>query len=167
MTVIRSFRAVTISLGLIVVAGLPQLAVAQGKGASLKDGEASGTLTQRGKSVKLTHAYAFVDATDKRKPVILYLTDKPIPAAKTESDLRSHRASTGFSGIGYWLDPKDYDDIRNEVCIQCGGNATSLSGMFKIKFDKPPGKTLTGTISLNNPANKDYATDAAFSVTVK
>jgi hypothetical protein len=67
---------------------------------------ASGTLTAEGKTVKLTHAAAFVDETDKKKPVVLLLTDQPVPAAgwKSYSDLMAHHRTTPIAGVVFRLD---------------------------------------------------------------
>jgi hypothetical protein len=49
-----------------------------------------GRAEKRGKTYALAHSAAFVDASDSRKPVVLVLTDKALPAkALTTGSARS------------------------------------------------------------------------------
>ena len=146
-------------------------ALAQPAATGLKEGQATGTLVVKGKSIKLAHAYVFVDEKDSRKPVILYLTDKPVPADtwKSDFDIMRYRGSNKLNGIGFWLNPKDkYDDFRNEVCAECD-SPTGTSGIFKVKFDGTPGKTFAGKITVGSSSSmaKDYQLDGAFNAKLK
>jgi len=103
--------------------------------------------------------------------VILYLTDKPLPADKWKSgtDLMMYRGSNKFSGVGFWLDPKEkYGDFRNEVCVECDF-PTSTSGIFNVKLDGAPGKAFAGkvTVSTGSSMAKDFQLDGAFNAKLK
>ena len=67
------------------------------------------------KSVTLAHAAAFADAKDERKPTILVLSDKELPAAgwHAESDYMQYRRSHPFMGAAFWLD-KNREVFRTE-----------------------------------------------------
>src|SRR5258706_15275599 len=60
---------------------------------AVASGQAAGTLTVKGKTINLAHAAAFVDQEDKGKPVILLVTEQPIPAAnwKSHTDIMMYR----------------------------------------------------------------------------
>jgi hypothetical protein len=49
-------------------------------------GQAAGTLTAKGKTIKLAYAYAFVEEGDKKRPVILLLTEQQVPVASWKGD---------------------------------------------------------------------------------
>ncbi len=86
----------------LMVSGV-RMVEAQGAAAA---NSAKGSFTVSGKTYPLTHAAAFVDASDSRKPVILVLTDKALPAKAltTSSVLSFERSTNPFSGIALWLD---------------------------------------------------------------
>ena len=69
-------------------------------------GDAQGTLTVNGKGYALQHAAAFVDRADARKPTVLVLSDRPLPAKAlvSSASLSLERNLNAFSGIALWLD---------------------------------------------------------------
>ncbi len=79
-------------VAIVVLAVLP----AAGQATAAQPGQAIGTLSAGGETVKLTHAAAFVDQKDSRKPVILLLTDQEVPAGtwKSEFDMRNYQKPT-------------------------------------------------------------------------
>jgi hypothetical protein len=128
-----------------------------------------GSFTVNGKTYTLTHAAAFVDASDSRKPVILILTDKALPAKAltTGSALSLERNTNPFNGIGLWLDDKQ-TVFRAEYYEN--GWTTATSGVFALKLSSKPGKTLAGTIQTGSAAKvlKDTPTsNVTFSATLK
>ena len=123
-------------------------------GSAVASGQAAGTLTVKGKAITLAHAAAFVDQEDKGKPVILLLTEQPIPAAswKTHSDIMMYRMNKNpLRGIVFTL-----DDKRQVVSAEVydGTFPTSTSGLFALKLDGPAGKTLAGTAKSTEAAAK-------------
>ncbi|MEP6941771.1 MAG: hypothetical protein ABI981_02480 [Betaproteobacteria bacterium] len=133
-------------------------------------GQANGTLTAQGKTVKFTYAAAFVDQTDKDKRVVLLLTEKPVPADawKSHSDLMSyHRNTTPIVGIVLRI------DAQGEVATAeyfVDRFPTSTSGIFQVTFDGKPGKTMTGKVKSTAAAAKlsdPVIVDATFSTAVR
>lgn len=53
---------------------------------AVASGQAAGTFKANGKVFKLAHAAAFVDQKDEATPVILFLTDRQLPAATWTSE---------------------------------------------------------------------------------
>ena len=114
-------RSLVLVAAFVVITAMPGVTHAQAKAgaAPLKSGEASGSFTaQNGKVYALANAAAFVDQKDASKPVVLLLTDAPVPA-----DVLSGAASLGmsqnmsahpFTGLVFWLD-KDRKIFRQEV----------------------------------------------------
>ena len=107
-------------------------------------GQATGSLTAKGKTVKLTYAAAFVDETDKKKPVILLLTEQPVPSAswKSHSDLMAHHRATPIAGVVFRLDAQREVDTAEYFLDRF---PTSTSGIFVVTFDGPPGRAFTGS----------------------
>ena len=68
--------------------------------------DAQGSFTVNGKVYALRHAAAFVDAADARKPTVLVLSDRPLPAKAlvSSASLSLERNLNAFSGIALWLD---------------------------------------------------------------
>ena len=66
----------------------------------------SGPITVNGKVYALRHAAAFVDAADARKPTVLVLSDRPLPAKAlvSSASLSLERNLNAFSGIALWVD---------------------------------------------------------------
>jgi hypothetical protein len=131
-------------------------------------GTASGTLAVKGKAINLAHAAAFVD--DKEKQVILLLTEQPVPAAswKSHSDIMMYRMNKNpLRGVAFRLDDKrqvvgaDYYDDQFP---------TSTSGIFALKLDGAPGKTLAGTAKSTEAAAKlsePVSLNVSFNATLK
>jgi hypothetical protein len=152
-----------LSLALILVLGC-SMTMAQTPAA----GAAAGTLTVKGKAINLAHAAAFMD--EKEKQVILLVTEQPIPAAnwKSHSDIMMYRMDKKpLRGIAFRLDDKrqvvgaDYYDDQFP---------TSTSGIFELKLDGPPGKTLAGTAKSTAAAAKlsePVSLSVSFNATLK
>jgi hypothetical protein len=153
-----------LSLALILaVSG--STAIAQAPPAS---GTASGTFTAKGKAINLAYASAFVD--EKEKQVILLVTEQPVPAAswKSHSDIMMYRMNKNpLRGIAFRLDDKrqvvgaDYYDDQFP---------TSTSGIFALKLDSPPGKTLAGSAKSTEAAAKlsePVSLSVSFNATLK
>ena len=110
----------------------------------LASGQAAGTLTVDGKAIKLAYAAGFVDQSDKDKPVVLLITDQPVPAAgwTSHSDLMPYHMDHRFQGLVLRLDQSrkligaDYYD---------GTFPTSTSGYFVVDMKGPAGKALVGS----------------------
>ena len=155
-----------LSLALILAVGC-STTIAQAPPAS---GQAAGTLTVKGKAINLAYAYAFVDEGDKKKPVILLLTEQQVPAAswKGDSDIMMYRMSKNpLRGVAFRLDDKrtllgaDYYD---------GSFPTGTAGIFALKLDGPPGKTLAGTAKSTEAAAKlsePVSLSVSFNATLK
>jgi hypothetical protein len=162
---VKTYREVChLSLALILAVGC-STTIAQAPPAT---GTASGTLTVKGKAINLAHAAAFVD--DKEKQVILLLTEQAVPAAswKSHSDIMMYRMNKNpLRGVAFRLDDKrqvvgaDYYDDQFP---------TSTSGIFALKLDGPPGKTLAGTAKSTEAAAKlsePVSLDVGFNATLK
>jgi hypothetical protein len=136
----------------------------------LASGQATGTLTAKGRTVKLTYAAAFVDQTDKAKPVILILTEQPVPSAswKSHADLMSHHRNTSpIVGLVFRLDAQREVDTA-EYFVEAF--PTSTSGVFQLTFEGAPGKALAGTAKSTATAAKlrePVVLDARFNATLK
>jgi hypothetical protein len=115
------------------------------EGAKVQPGGAKGTLTIDGKTIEMTNAYAFVDQKDKRKPVLLLISDRAVPAEqwKNESDLDDFRRSKPFVYICFWLD-KDREDFRREHFVE--RFPVSTMGIFNLKLRPSPPNTFVGIV---------------------
>jgi hypothetical protein len=156
------------SLARVLVASLLLLAlpaVAQAPAS----GQATGTFTAKGKTVKLAHAAAFVDESDKKRPVILLLTEQPVPSAgwKSHSDLMAHHRSTPITGVVFRIDAQREVDTAEYFAERF---PTSTSGIFVVTFDGPAGKSFAGKVKSTPAAAKlsePVTLDAAFNATLK
>lgn len=138
--------------------------VMAGQGAAAPTaGQAVGSLVAGGQSVKLAHAAAFVDQKDSRKPVILLLTDQPVPVntLASEFDLMGYRRSHPFKGVAFYLD-KAREVFRTEYYLE--EFPTAVMGAFELKLEGPPGKALVGTAA---SSGKDPRLDAKFHAALK
>jgi hypothetical protein len=108
----------------------------------LPAGSAKGSFTYEGASAELKFASAFVDQKDDRKPVILLITDKKLPAEKWTSEFDMMRDSSKWSGVVFFLD-KEGSVFRSDVHMS--GRQASVSGIWDLKIDNPTSKDLTGT----------------------
>jgi hypothetical protein len=108
-------------------------------------GKAMGTLEIGGKTVTMTHAYAFVDQKDKRKPVLILITDRAVPADqwKSESDMTRYRFDNPFMYVCFWID-KDRQEFRREHCVD--KIPASTMGVFDLKLAPSDPGTFTGTV---------------------
>ena len=156
--------------GVALAATIVALAVTSTRPAVAQGADpATGALTVNGKTYALAHAAAFVDGSDSRKPIVLVLTDKALPAKAltTGSALSMERNMNAFSGVAVWLDDKR-TIFRAEYYEN--GEPTATSGLFALKLSSPPGKVLAGTIQAT-PAAATLKTpikvDITFSATVK
>ena len=167
-------RTFPLVLALIVVASVGS-ALAQSPtkapvAVPLASGQAAGTLTAKGKTIKLTYAAAFVDQTDAAKRVVLILTEQPVPSAswKSHSDLMSHHRNVSpIVGLVFRLDAQREVDTA-EYFVEA--YPTSTSGIFQLAFEGPPGKSYSGTAKATATAAKlsaPVALDARFNATLK
>jgi hypothetical protein len=108
-------------------------------------GKAVGVLDIDGKTITMTDAYAFIDQKDKRKPVLLLITDRVVPANqwKSESDLDGYRRSKPFMYVCFWLD-KDRQDFRREHLVD--KSPVSTMGVFDLKLAPSAPGTFIGTV---------------------
>jgi hypothetical protein len=133
-------------------------------------GQAVGTLTVNGKPIKLVHASAFVDQEDKDKPVILLVTEQPVPAAdwKKHSDIMMYRMNKNpLLGVAFRLNSKR--ELIGADFYE-GSFPTSTSGIFTVKLDSPPGKTFAGTAKSTEAAAKltePVSLSVSFNATLK
>jgi hypothetical protein len=137
---------------------------------AVASGQAVGTLTAKGKTIKLAYAYAFVDEGDKKRPVILLLTEQQVPAAswKGDSDIMMYRMNKNpLRGVAFRLNDKrelvgaDYYE---------GSFPTGTTGIFALKLDSPAGKTLAGTAKSTDAAAKltePVSLSVSFNATLK
>ena len=137
--------------------------------ASPPPGTASGSITAAGKDAKLVSAAAFVDASDERKPLILVLADRPLPAAgwKKASDLSAFGRENVFMGVAFHLD-KDGAVYRCDV-YDGTDFPTSASGLFDLEVERKAG-SLSGSAKSNAAASKlrhPIRLDATFRADVK
>jgi hypothetical protein len=130
------------------------LTVAYAQPAGLKEGQAVGSISYKGKTASLAYAYVLRDNATKPKEVTLYLTDKPLPADVLNDSMKfmmytmDHK---GTSSLEYALDPNDGFKERStpKICVDCQfGTSTNL---IEIKFDPAPGKVFAGTVHIKMP----------------
>ena len=108
-------------------------------------GRATGTLDLDGKTVTMTHAYAFIDQKDKRKPVLILITDRAVLADqwKSEFDMMKYRSNKPFMYICFWID-KDRQEFRREHFVD--KFPISTMGVFDLKLSPSDPGTFTGTV---------------------
>ena len=108
-------------------------------------GRATGTLDLDGRTVTMTHAYAFIDQKDKRKPVLILITDRAVPADqwKSEFDMMKYRSNKPFMYSCFWID-KDRQEFRREHFVD--KFPVSTMGVFDLKLAPPDPGTFTGTV---------------------
>ena len=138
---------------------------------AVASGQAVGTLTAKGKTITLAYAYAFVDEGDKKKPVILLLTEQQVPAAtwKGDSDIQTYRMfnKNPLRGVAFRL-----NDKRELVSADVyeGSFPMGTTGIFALKLDSPAGKTLAGTAKSTDAAAKlsePVSLSVSFNATLK
>jgi hypothetical protein len=108
-------------------------------------GKAMGTLEIDGKTVTMACAYAFVDQEDKRKPVLLLITDRIVPANqwKSEFDMMRYRSNNPFRYVCFWID-RDRQEFRREHFVDKA--PVSTMGVFDLKLTPSTPGTFTGTV---------------------
>ena len=136
---------------------------------TLKPGSASGTFAAGGKDVKIAFSAAFTDQGDERKPVILILSDKEVPASKwkTSSDMSSFRREHPFLGVAFWIDKKN--EVFRTDYYDGTPFPTSASGIFELKLERK-GDALSGSAKSNAAAAKltePVKLDASFNAALK
>jgi hypothetical protein len=157
----------------LLIAAVSSTTLAQapaGVAGTLASGQAVGTFTAKGRTVKLAYAAAFVEQDEKGKPVMLLLTEQPVPAEKWKSrtDIMRYRMDKNpLVGVGFRL-----DDKREEIGADyyTGDFPTSTSGVFVLKLDGAPGKSLVGTAKSTETAGKlsePVSLDVRFNATLK
>jgi hypothetical protein len=149
-----------------LVAALAQCALTSSTVSAASDlpsGSAKGSLTFDGATVPLTFAAAFVDQKDERKPVVLLLSDKKLPAEKWTSDFDIMRDKSKFNGLVFFLD-KEGKVYRTDVHMK--DRQTGVSGIFDLKLDDPASKELTGSATGSSSSGSDKL-DVAFHASLK
>lgn len=154
-----SFAAVCV---IVMLAGLFATNCARAA-TDLPAGSAKGSLTFDGATAVLKFAAAFVDQKDERKPIVLVISDQKLPVEKWESEFDMMMDHTKWSGVVFFLD-KDGTFFRSDVHMN--GRQSSVSGIFELKIDNPPGKDLTGTARASAD-EKETKLDTAFHATLK
>ena len=130
----------------------------------LPSGAAKGSLTFDGATVPLTHAAAFVDQTDERKPVIVLLSDKKLPVEKWKSEFDMMFDKSKFNGIVFFLDPEG-KVFRTDVRLK--NKQTGVSGIFDLKLDNPASKELTGSATATATDGRSDKLDVTFHASLK
>jgi hypothetical protein len=128
----------------------------------LPSGAAKGTITFDGATSELNFAAAFVDQKDSRKPVVLLVTDKKLPAEKWTSEFDMMRDHTKWSGIAVFLDK----DGVYRTDVHTNGQQSSVSGMFDVNINDLTAADLVGTAKTDS-ATKDKNLDVSFHATRK
>jgi hypothetical protein len=129
----------------------------------LPGGTAKGSLTFDNSTAALTSAAAFVDQKDERKPIVLILSDKKLPAENWTSDFDIMRDNSKFNGIVFFFD-KEGKVYRTDVHMK--DRQTGVSGIFEAKLDNPTSKDLTGTATGTGTGKSDKL-EATFHATLK
>ena len=129
----------------------------------MPSGTAKGSLTFDNATAALTYAAAFIDQKDERKPIVLILSDKKIPAENWTSDFDIMRDKSKFSGIVFFFD-KEGKVYRTDVHMK--DRQTGVSGIFDAKLDTPTSKDLTGTATGKSGSGTDKL-GVAFHATLK
>jgi hypothetical protein len=137
----------------------------------LESGQAAGTLTANGKTHKLAHASAYIDAKDESRPTVLLLTDVPPNPALFEGRVTitfaQVTAEQPFSGLVFKMNERGI--VRN-VEYYDKDEATNVTGLFDLKLDAPLGKTIVGSVKhVPDAASKTppVQLEATFHATVK
>jgi hypothetical protein len=145
----RAPKVSAAALGLIVCFTLHSSVTAAE--AKLAPGTAKGSFTALKKENVLAFATVFVDSKDERKPTILILSDKKLPAEKwkTSGDLMMYRMATPFVGVAFFLDSKR--EVFRTDYYDGSDFPTSSSGIFTLKLDPAVAGSLSGS-AISTPA---------------
>jgi len=131
---------------------------------NLPSGSAKGSLTFDGNTVALSHAAAFADQKDERKPVIVLLSDKKLPVEKWKSEFDMMFDRSKFNGIVFFLD-RDGKVFRTDVHMK--DKQTGVSGIFDLKLDNPASKELTGSATATSSDGSSDKLEVTFHATLK
>jgi len=135
------------------------------KAGDLPAGTVKGTFIPEEKpAVTLAYAVAFVDVKDERKPILLILSDKKVPAEKWTSEFDLMLAHPNFSGAVFFID-KEGEVFRSDVYVD--GKQASVSGYFKLTLDGPMGKDLKGAVKTSDASSNGPKLDAVFHAVLK
>jgi hypothetical protein len=140
------FMLVLIMIPFIIVFA----AAAQETKAALNSGQAKGTFTRNGKTIPLTYAFVYVDQKDNRKPVLLLIADRQVPAESwtSEFDFMRFHADHPLTGVCFWLD-KNREVFRTDYYWE--GRQGSTMGIFELELAKSEPKRFVGK-ALSTPA---------------
>ena len=130
----------------------------------LPSGSAKGSLTFEGTRVPLTHAAAFVDQKDERKPVILLLSDKKLPVENWKSEFDMMFDKSKFNGVVFFLD-QEGKMFRTDVHMK--DKQTGVSGIFDLKLNNPASKELTGSATATATEGRTDKLDVTFHATLR
>jgi hypothetical protein len=165
-----NFNGTWLLLALVTVPLIIALAAGpQGTKLVLKSGQAKGTFTKNGKSIPLTHAFVYVDQKDDRKPVLLLIVDRQVPAESWTSEFDFMRFHSGqpLTGVCYWLD-KDREVFRTDYYWE--GRQASTMGIFELELEKSEAKRFVGK-ALSTPAalmgDDKFKLDVSFNAALK
>jgi hypothetical protein len=152
---------------LILVAALALCALGQPAvfaASDLPNGSAKGSLTFEGATVALTHAAAFVDQKDERKPVILLLSDKKLPVEKWKSEFDMMFDRSTFNGLVFFL---DQEGKVFRIDVHMNDKQTGVGGIFDLKLDNVRSKELTGSATATATDGRSDKLDVTFHATLK
>jgi hypothetical protein len=163
-------RSILLAVAISSLVSMPGLAQ-KPPALALASGQASGTFSVRGQVYKIANAATFVDEKDAKKPVVLLLTDGPVPAdvlsGATAISASQHMVKKSFTGLVFWLD-KDRAIVRAEYYEKDDPAPTATSGLFALTFDSPAGKPLGGSAKstgadakMSHPVQLDVKFNAA------
>jgi hypothetical protein len=146
---LRGVTATVLSCAFLIAAS-----AAHAQPTGLKEGQAVGSISHKGKTANLAYAYVLRDNATNPKVVSLYITDKPLPADVLNDSMKFMVYSMdhkGSSSIEYALDPSNGLKERStpNICVEC--QFATSTNLIEIKFDPPPGKVLAGTVRIKAP----------------
>ena len=157
----KSFRSLILVAPIALCAlGQPAMFAAS----DLPSGSAKGSLTFEGATVALTHAAAFTDQKDERKPVILLLSDKKLPVEKWKSEFDMMFDRSRFNGLVFFL---DQEGKVFRIDIHMNDKQTGVGGIFDLKLDNPASKELTGSATASATQGRSDKLDVTFHATLK
>lgn len=134
----RVFSVVVAGLALAAGSALAAPAAKPAGKAALAAGQASGTLTYEGKSLKLAHARSFVDT--RNQTLLVLLTEGPVPAeAWSDNSFFPYKLEHPFQGILFKFTKGELSTAE----IYVGEFPTGTSGYFTV--DLKAGTAVAGT----------------------
>jgi ankyrin repeat protein len=153
------------------LAGAAAVAAAAPAAASVADGKADGSFSVDGKATRLAHAAAWVDSKDEKKPVVLLLSDQPVPLSAQADDFALQRFAekNRLHAIGLWFD-KDQQILRGQIYDPAYPGSVSVSGMHTFEPSTFDSRTLSGRVftgSLQSFAGHTWEYAASFKATIR